>query len=368
MHEWFSIDNVEQIDSPALVIYPERIKANIELAKSIAGDVNRLRPHVKTNKMEEVCRLMLQAGISKFKCATIAEAEMLALSGSPDIMLAYQPVGPKIDRLVRLVKAYPESRFSCLVDDIENASVINSCCQKEEINLDVFIDLNIGMNRTGIHPLKAPGLAKVILSLEHLRFAGLHGYDGHVHEPLPVQRQKEADASYALAKNVVKEIQPLFPYQLQMVMGGTPTFPVHAHHTDCECSPGTFVFWDWGYKNQYPDMPFEYAALVICRVISIIDQQHICVDLGHKSVAAENPLPQRIQFLNAPEAKPVAQNEEHLVLEMPENNTYSIGQIFYGVPVHICPTVALYDKAFVIENGGMTDSWTVVARNRSINF
>ena len=368
MNDWYKIDNVEQIDSPALVVYPERITANIELAKSYVGIVGRLRPHVKTNKMTEVCRLMIQAGISKFKCATIAEAEMLALSGSCDILLAYQPVGIKITRLIKLVKAYPENRFSCIVDDAENASVINNLCQKEKLTLDVYIDLNVGMNRTGIKPHKAADLAKTIRSFKNIRLAGLHGYDGHVIAQDIAQRQTDADIAYAATDNVYHQIQPMFPYPLKMVVGGTPTFPIHARRTDCECSPGTFVFWDWGSKHNFPDMPFEYAALVICRVISIIDQQHICVDLGHKSVAAENPLPQRIQFLNAPEAKPVAQNEEHLVLEMPENNTYSIGQIFYGVPVHICPTVALYDKAFVIENGGMTDSWTVVARNRSINF
>jgi D-serine deaminase-like pyridoxal phosphate-dependent protein len=367
MNEWFQIHNIDQIDSPALVVYPERIQANIEWAKKIAGDATKLRPHVKTGKIKELYRLMMQAGISKFKCATIAEAEMLALAGSPDILLAYQPVGPKINRLLKLIKAYPESRFSCIVDHPGNASVINSLCQKEEIVLDVYIDLNIGMNRTGIHPDDAPDLAKIILSYKNLRLIGLHGYDGHIHEQDIVQRRTEADASYAAMENAYRNIQPLFPDPLQVIIGGTPPFPVHAQRTNCECSPGTFVFWDWGYKHNYPDMPFEYAALVVCRVISIIDSRHVCVDLGYKSIAAESPLP-RVYFLNAPEANPVAQSEEHLVLETPDSSIYSIGQVVYGLPKHICPTVALYEKAYVIENGRMNDSWNVIARDRYINF
>ena len=367
MYEWFQINNIEQIDSPALIVYSERIAANIELAKIIAGDVSKLRPHVKTNKMKEVCELMMQAGISKFKCATIAEAEMLALAGSPDILLAYQPVGPKINRLIKLVKTYPESRFSCLIDDAENAACINNLCKKEDLVLTVFIELNIGMNRTGINPIKASDLAKTILSLKNLRLAGLHGYDGHIHEQDLVKRQNEANLAYAMMENAFREIQPLFSYPLLKVIGGTPTFPIHACRTDCECSPGTFVFWDWGYKHHYSDMKFEYAALVICRIISIIDRQHVCVDLGHKSVAAESPLP-RVHFLNAPEAKPIAQSEEHLVLEVPAGNTYSIGQVFYGIPEHICPTIALHEKVFVIENRKLTGAWNVIARNRYINF
>jgi hypothetical protein len=97
------------------------------------------------------------------------------------------------------------------------------------------------------------------------------------------------------------------------VVGGSPSFPTHTKRKNVQYSPGTFVFWDWGYKHLVPDEPFEYAALVITRIISIIDEKTICVDLGHKSVAAENPLP-RVHFLNAPDATPISQSEEHLVM------------------------------------------------------
>ena len=101
---------------------------------------------------------------------------------------------------------------------------------------------------------------------------------------------------------------------ITIVAGGSPTFPTHLHR-EIECSPGTFVYWDWGYKHQLPDEPFDYAALVLTRVISIVDGQTITTDLGHKSVAAENPFP-RVHFLNAPDATPFSQSEEHLVLKV----------------------------------------------------
>lgn len=367
MPEWYKIDNADRIDTPALVVYKQRVKENIELTKQIAGSVDKLRPHVKTNKMAEVCRMMLDAGITKYKCATIAEAEMLGMIEAPDVLLAYQPVGIKIERLICLIKAYPRTRYSCLVDSESNAKAISELCKKNNLSLDIYIDLNVGMNRTGITPENAPSLAKQISTLTNLRLVGLHGYDGHIHNEDVQQRQQAGDISFALAEKVFNEIKPLFSHPLVMVMGGTPTFPMHLHRHNTELSPGTFVFWDWGYKHILKDLPFDYAALIISRVISIIDDTHICIDLGHKSVAAENPLP-RVHFLNAPEAKPAAQSEEHLVLEVADSKAFQIGDVLYGVPVHICPTVALYEKAHIIENGSKTDDWRVVARDRSINY
>ena len=120
-----------------------------------------------------------------------------------------------------------------------------------------------------------------------------------------------------------------------------------------------------GYKQNFPDEPFDYAALVITRVISITDEHSITTDLGHKSLAAENPLP-RVYFLNAPEAFPVAQSEEHLVLKVVDASAYKTGDVLYGVPVHICPTVALYETAVVISNHEAVKEWKVIARDRRI--
>ena len=96
---WYELNNVNTIDSPALLIYKERVQQNINHAITMIREVNQLRPHVKTNKISEVCAMMMAAGISKFKCATIAEAEMLAMLHANDVLQAYQPEGPKAKRI-----------------------------------------------------------------------------------------------------------------------------------------------------------------------------------------------------------------------------------------------------------------------------
>ena len=367
MNDWYSINNISEIDSPALVIYPERIKQNIAAALGMVGDVNKLRPHVKTNKMAEVCQLMMDAGINKFKCATIAEAEMLAQVGAPDVLLAYQPVGPKMERMIKLVKTYPNTNFSCLIDNAVTALQLSDLCEQNSVQLPIYIDVNTGMNRTGITPQKVMDLLQQIKDYKGIHIAGLHGYDGHIRDSDITVRQAKSDEAFECITALAQQASSLFSYPLKLIMGGSPTFPTHAHRYGVECSPGTFVFWDWGYKHALPDEPFEYAALLITRVISVIDEQTVCTDLGHKSVAAENPLP-RVHFFNAPDVTPIAQSEEHLVLKVQPGNHYKVGDVLYGVPVHICPTVALYDKAYVVEHHEMIEKWKVIGRNRSINI
>jgi D-serine deaminase-like pyridoxal phosphate-dependent protein len=360
-----TIENIDRIDSPALLVFEDEVRMNIQLAKNIAGDVSKLRPHVKSHKILEICQMMLDEGITKFKCATIAEAEMLALAKAPDILLAYQPVGPKIQRLLKLIETYPHSHFSCLVDSEENARHIDKIAAP--LVLDVFIDLNTGMNRTGIRPAEAIKLIESIHTLEHIRIIGLHGYDGQIHDTNPAARQQAADLTCEEVDKVRRAVQSLFNYSLTRVLGGTPTFPAHARRPDIECSPGTFVFWDWMYKHALPEMDFHYAALVLTRVISIIDKNRICLDLGHKSIASENPLP-RVHFLNLPEATPLSHSEEHLVVTVPDSSIYPLGTILYGVPDHICPTVATYEEAQVVRNNKVETSWRIIAANRRINI
>ncbi|MBX2924115.1 MAG: D-TA family PLP-dependent enzyme [Chitinophagaceae bacterium] len=365
--EWYNISNIQTIDSPALIVYKERVVQNIKLATGIVKNISLLRPHIKTHKMREVAQMQLQAGITKFKCATISEAEMLALAGAPDVLLAYQPVGPKIERFINLLKAYPNTHFSCLTDNTTSAKAIAEKASTHNMVIDVYIDLNTGMNRTGIPASKAMPLIDELRLLEGIRLVGLHAYDGHIRAIDLAARKKNSDEGFAPVAALQKQVQEKYRQSLNIVTSGTPTFPTHAVRENVECSPGTFVFSDWGYKHGIPDEPFEYAALVITRIISIVDKNTVCTDLGHKSVAAENPLP-RVHFLNAPDVTPVGQSEEHLVLKVEDSSVFTPGDVLYGVPVHICPTVALYDKAYVVENNAVTTEWQVVARNRFINF
>jgi D-threonine aldolase len=367
MKAWYQISNINEIDSPALVIYPGRVKKNIALLKGMINDVQRLRPHVKTNKAKEAALLLMDAGINKFKCATIAEAEMLGQVEAPDVLLAYQPVGPKIQRFISLVERYPSTKYSCLIDNINSALEIATEATNAGIHVPVYIDLNVGMNRTGIIPgQKAVELYLQCSEIKGILPVGLHVYDGHITDPELDTREKKCNEAFEPVERLRKElIQKQFAEPV-IVAGGTPSFPVHAKREQVQCSPGTFIYWDAGYVQKYKEQPFLPAALVISRIISLPNETTICADLGHKSVASENILNNRVQFLNAPELTIIGQSEEHLVLQANKDHQYKTGDVLYGIPVHICPTCALYERAMIVEDGKVAGEWRIIARDRKI--
>jgi D-serine deaminase-like pyridoxal phosphate-dependent protein len=365
---WYTINNAVEIDSPALIVYPDRIKSNIKLLKTFVSDLGQLRPHVKTNKCADVIRMMLDAGITKFKCATIAEAELLAEQGAPDVLLAYQPVGPKVARFCKLQQQFPATAFSCLIDGGKTLVELSENAKKYNLTIRVFIDLNVGMNRTGISPAKAGQLYEQAAQTSGIEVLGFHAYDGHIHDADPKVRIRKYEEAFAAVKSLRADIEAKLGTKPVLVAGGTPTFPLHAKNEDVECSPGTFVFWDKGYQQFLTDQPFQFAALVMARVISKPDAETVCVDLGHKSIASENPLGMRVYFLNAPELEPVGHSEEHLVLRAPKENMYQVGDILYGVPHHICPTVALYDVASACSDNIVRSTWKITARKRKISI
>ena len=205
---WYHLNHPDGIASPALLVSPEHVVANIHAAIAIAGTAERLRPHVKTHKMRAVTDLLLAEDIRQFKCATLAEARMLAETSSAntplDVLLAYPLVGPAIQQLVRLRTEFPTVRFACLIDADAPAYRLSDAFV--DAPLDVYIDLNVGMNRTGINPANAPALYARCQLLPGIRVVGLHAYDGHVRDTDLTIRAQRADETFALADGVRRTI------------------------------------------------------------------------------------------------------------------------------------------------------------------
>ncbi|HEU0039192.1 MAG TPA: D-TA family PLP-dependent enzyme [Verrucomicrobiae bacterium] len=363
---WYEIANVDEVDSPALLVYPDRAEENVRRMIAMVGDMRRLRPHMKTHKLPEIIRMQLAHGITKFKCATIAEAEMTADCGAADVLLAHQPIGPKVQRFIQLLKKFPQTKFSTIADDAEVIRALSSACAQAKATVEVLLDLDCGMHRTGIAPgAKAVELYQLLGTLPGLKPGGLHAYDGHIRESDPTKRAEICHAAFAPVRALRTELLNAGLPTPRIVAGGTPTFPIHAQDKAVECSPGTCVFWDAGYGAKCPDMEFLNAALVLTRVVSKPGGNRLCLDLGHKAIASENPHP-RVVFLNLPDAQAVSHSEEHLVVETERAGEIELAACIYGVPWHVCPTVALHSEAVIIRGGRAQERWGVVGRNRRL--
>jgi D-serine deaminase-like pyridoxal phosphate-dependent protein len=368
MNSPYKIADTSRIFSPALLFYKDLIRRNLARAIELAGTPDRLRPHVKTHKTRDIIRLELEAGISKHKVATLAEAEMVASCGAPDVLLAYPVVGPNCERLARLAGLYPRCRFSVTADHPTAVEALSQAFAASGQAMDVLLDVDTGMHRTGIAPgPEAAELYRLIARSPGLRPGGIHAYDGHNHQESFAERQAAALTQLEPVRKLRATLEQEGLAVPRLVVGGTPTFAIFARLDlpGLECSPGTLVLHDQGYGTRYADMTgFTPAALLLTRVISRPTPTRVTFDLGYKAVASDPPAGKRLTLLGIPDYEAVLQNEEHLVIETPAAGRFQPGDEALAIPTHVCPTCAMHRQAYVIEDGRLTGTWDIVGRDR----
>jgi D-serine deaminase-like pyridoxal phosphate-dependent protein len=367
----YAIADTSQMLSPSLVVFRDLVEGNLAEMIRIAGSPNRLRPHCKTHKMREVVELELARSITRHKCATIAEAEMLAEAGVQDIFWAYNPVGPNIGRVARFVQKYPHVKLAVTGDHPGPIAMLAGQLAAAGKSVDVLLDIDCGQHRTGrpIGPA-AHDLYQKIARMPGITPGGLHLYDGHNHQKDVAQRRVAVHAIWKLAAEFRDQLVADGLSVPRIVAGGTASFPIFAAIYDpaIELSPGTIVFHDWGYSDSFPDLAFTPAAMMLTRVISRPTDDRVTLDLGYKAVASDPPAGNRVMFPTIPDAKAVLQNEEHLVIETAQADRFQPGDELLAIPRHICPTSALHKEVYVVSGGRLVGTWSVAARDRMLTI
>jgi D-serine deaminase-like pyridoxal phosphate-dependent protein len=363
----YRIADTSEIITPALLIFRDLLEANLRHVLQIAGDPARLRPHCKTHKMREVILLELAQGIVKHKCATLAEAEMLAECGVRDIFLAYNVVGPNVRRVIAFCQRFPEVQLGVTADHPGPLALLGQAASTAGVTIDVLLDIDTGQHRTGISVgPQALELYAQIAKTPGVRPGGFHVYDGHQHQKSRADRRAAVLSEFEKVLAFRDEVVQAGLSVPKLVCGGTASFPIYAEMTDptIEFSPGTCVFNDAGYSEAFPDLVFQPAAVVLTRVVSRPTADRVTFDLGYKAVASDPPAGKRLTLPEIPDAEQVLQNEEHLVIQTSHAAEFQPGDETYAIPRHICPTSALHKEAFVIVDGQLVDRWQVVARDR----
>ena len=360
----YRIDDISRVMTPALAIYPQIVDSNIEATLRLLGnDPDRWRPHVKTAKLAFTISKLVDHGITAVKCATTLELLTSCEAGVADALLAYPVVGANAVRVRDIAAEYPDVKISVLVETPEQAALW------EGSGIGVFIDVNSGMNRTGISQERAKDVVALAKALGP-GFRGLHYYDGHMHIPDPDERRKQAWKGYDRLIELTHECIDAGATVGELITSGTPALISGANYPgfrskqfDHRVSPGTVVYCDTTSIEELPhDAGYRPAVAVVASVVSHPMPNRFTVDAGHKAVSADAGVP-TCAVAGHPEFTPLKPSEEHLPIEgsapLPQ-----IGDYVYLIPRHVCPTVNNFDEALIVEGGKITSVESVTARGR----
>lgn len=365
----YAIASVEQIMTPALAIYLDVVEHNIATTvRLLDGDPNRWRPHVKTSKLLVTMKLLVNAGVRNFKCATSLELITACEAGAADVVVAFPCVGIRALRVQEIARQFPSVCISVLVENVQQIGTWR--CKP----VGLFIDVNAGMNRTGMEQGRVDEIVQLAaeISRNGCQFRGLHYYDGHHRNPVLSDRVTAAHRGYDQLLRAVEAIQSRGISVEEVITSGTPAFPcaltyggfrgaVFTHRV----SPGTVVYNDLTSLSQLrAEWGYLPAALVVATVVSHPAADLITCDAGHKTVSADAGFPNCVVW-NHPELTPLHASEEHLPIQVaPGSRVPDIGEILYLVPRHVCPTVNNFDDALLVRARRIVDMAPVTARGR----
>jgi len=363
------LKGAEAIRTPALVIDLDAVSDNIGATLRLLGNQpDRWRPHLKTAKLGLIMRTLVERGIRQAKCSTTLELETACKVGYADVLLAYPVTEPQAEMVRRIAGAFPAVRVSVLV---ENAAMLTPW---RGSRVGVFIDLNSGMDRTG---MLLDGYGEILaLAMEiqaaRLRLAGLHFYDGHANAFAAQDAERLVHAGYDRLFELVRRLQSDGIEIPEVVTAGTPAFP-HAlrynRFADLGVlhrnSPGTVVYNDRKSLTQLPaGAGYRPAALVLSRVVSLPGPSRFCADAGHKAVSADAGVP-TCEVLGHPDFLPRQPSEEHLPIDVPAGALLPArGDLLWLLASHICPTVNNFDHAVIVSGGAIQGIERVTARGR----
>jgi D-serine deaminase-like pyridoxal phosphate-dependent protein len=347
-----------ELVTPALILDLDVARRNIQFMAERLGSLKaKLRPHVKVQKSPELARLQIEAGAIGVCTATVWEAMVMSRSGIEDVLIANQ-VGGK-EKIKALAGAARRGRLSVAVDDVRNASDLSQAVCAAGSQLDVLIEVDVGMGRGGVRsPEEAVTLAQHLSHLPGLRLRGVQGYEGHcMLEPDRAVRIAKARAAIDYLGIVIDRLAHA-GFACEVVSaGGTGTYDITgANPRVTEIQAGSYVFMDNFHGNLVPGFS---RALTVLGTVVIHHGNTIVLDSGRKSVGIDFVLPTMVDYPHY-QARYFA--EEHALFDLDDRCPLKYGDTVELTPGYAPTTVNLYDAYHVVENGVVVDIWPIIPR------
>jgi D-serine deaminase-like pyridoxal phosphate-dependent protein len=359
------------IATPALVIDLDRVEANLAyMADYAARHGIKLRPHAKTHKSVKLAERQRALGAIGICAARIGEAEALAEGGIDDILITAPIISAQaIDRLA--VLAMRNAGTKIVIDHVNGARALNDCAQGSDQIIDVLIDLDIGLHRTGILPdQSALELADTIAQLPHLNLVGVQAYAGHL---MHIQNWDERKAKLQSALEPVQKLIPLLRargHSIDIITGGgTGSFRIDVEiGLFTELQIGSYLFMDVDYLAIDPGdqsaWALQPALFVQSCVISANAPGLVTLDAGLKAFATDGPMPRVFEGADTNLRYRFMGDEQGALISDDGAPLPHLGGIVSLTIPHCDPTVNLYDFYHVVRGHTLIDLWPIEGRGR----
>jgi D-serine deaminase-like pyridoxal phosphate-dependent protein len=284
------------------------------------------------------------------------------------VLYAYPAMGANARRAREIAEEFPDVRISVLAESDGQVR------QWRGSRVGIFLDINPGMNRTGIEQSEREQVVSLACAIADagLQFRGLHYYDGQYGSVAESERTRETHRGYDQLLEIVSELERSGMSVPEVITAGTPTFPCSLSYEGFRgsnflhrVSPGTIVYCDASSLQQLPaEYGYGAAALVVTRVVSRPHAGMVTCDAGHKAVSADAGVPTCV-VVGHPELTPLSPSEEHLPMAVAKGlEGPQIGDLLYLVPRHVCPTVNNFDCALLVRGRNVEAVEKVSARGR----
>lgn len=371
--DWSTTELYNQIDTPALLVDYDLTMDNIEMMQECVNKLGiNLRPHIKTHKMPFFAKIQCEKGAIGIACSKIGEAEVMAEHGIKDIFIANEIVG--IMKYGRLRDLNQKVNLSIGVDNKFQIDQIDEVFMGESKPLRVLIEYEVGENRSGIiRDEDLIDLVDYIKTKKTISLVGIFSHEGHSYKSSSQEEaKKEANISYKRTLKAADIIRSR-GIDLEIVsVGATPSVMAGAFVEGItEFRIGTYIFFDLGQGNAMNDFS-RCSATVLASIISKPNEERVVLDTGAKGVVAQNRkegicATGGFGYIKGSKGVIIQElfDEHGIIINKEYSKNVNIGDKIEIIPSHICPTVNLYDYAYLISKNEIIDKIEISARGKS---